>query len=197
MAEPTLAERWPRFRRRKVLIQPWYQVRVAVTILLFILAYSLLLGFLMFYPLQYEFAASASPEQQFWIARQVLELHKRFWPAVLVVATLVAVQSIFVTHRVVGPAYHVQRVMEGFAAGKYEMRAHLRRWDRLKELEMAVNALGETLVQRETDRRERAGRLRAAVADLKRGSGGTSAPPGVQQALVELERNLAEFPEQD
>lgn len=197
MAEPTLAERWPRFRRRKVLIQPWYQVRVAVTILLFILAYSLLLGFLMFYPLQYEFAASASPEQQFWIARQVLELHKRFWPAVLVVATLVAVQSIFVTHRVVGPAYHVQRVMEGFAAGKYEMRAHLRRWDRLKELEMAVNALGETLVQRETDRRERAGRLRAAVADLKRGSGGTSAPPGVQQALVELERILAEFPEQD
>jgi hypothetical protein len=179
------------------LIQPWYQVRVAVTILLFILAYSLLLGFLMFYPLQYEFAASASPEQQFWIARQVLELHKRFWPAVLVVATLVAVQSIFVTHRVVGPAYHVQRVMEGFAAGKYEMRAHLRRWDRLKELEMAVNALGETLVQRETDRRERAGRLRAAVADLKRGSGGTSAPPGVQQALVELERILAEFPEQD
>lgn len=197
MAEPTLAERWPRFRRRKVLIQPWYQVRVAVTILLFILAYSLLLGFLMFYPLQYEFAASASPEQQFWIARQVLELHKRFWPAVLVVATLVAVQSIFVTHRVVGPAYHVQRVLEGFANGKYEMRARLRRWDRLKELEMAVNALGETLVQRETDRRERAGRLRAAVADLKRGSGGTSAPPGVQQALVELERILAEFPEQD
>ncbi|MBI4734931.1 MAG: hypothetical protein HY766_02530 [candidate division NC10 bacterium] len=58
----------------------------------------------------------------------MLELHKRFWPAVLVVATLVAVQSIFVTHRVVGPAYHVQRILEGFAAGKYEMRAHLRRY---------------------------------------------------------------------
>lgn len=197
MAEPAVAERWPRFRRRKVLIQPWYQLRVAATILLFILGYSLLLGFLMFYPLQQEFAVSVNPEQQFWIARQVLELHKRFWPAVLVVATLVAVQSIFVTHRVVGPAYHIQRVMDGFAAGNYEMRVRLRRWDRLKELELAVNAVGEALVQREADHRERAGRLRAALADLKAGIGGSSVPPGVQQALAEIDRILADFPQPD
>lgn len=197
MAEPAVAERWPKLRRRKVLIQPWYQLRVAATILLFILGYSLLLGLLMFYPLQQEFAASANPEQQFWIARQVLELHKRFWPAVLVVATLVAVQSIFVTHRVVGPAYHVQRILEGFAAGKYEMRARLRRWDRLKELEMAVNALGDALVQREAAQREDAGRLRAALADLKAGIGGAAMPAGVQQKLTEMDRILAEFSEQD
>ena len=102
MADPAVAERWPRFRRRKVLIQPWYQLRMAAIILLSIFAYSLLLGFLMFYPLYNEFAASANPDQQFWIARQVLELHKRFWPAVLVFAVLVAAQSIFVTLRVVG-----------------------------------------------------------------------------------------------
>ncbi|MBI4841309.1 MAG: hypothetical protein HY803_09605 [candidate division NC10 bacterium] len=195
MAEPAVAERWPKFRRRKVLIQPWYQLRVAATILLFILGYSLLLGFLMFYPLQQEFATSANPEQQFWIARHVLELHKRFWPAVLVVATLVAVQSIFVTHRVVGPAYHVQRILEGFAAGKYEMRARLRRWDRLKELEMAVNAAGDALVQRETAQREGTGRLRAALAELKAGIGGTSVPTEVQQTLVKMEGILAELPE--
>lgn len=197
MAEPAVAERWPKFRRRKVLIQPWYQLRVAATILLFILGYSLLLGLLMFYPLQQEFAASANPEQQFWIARQVLELHKRFWPAVLVVATLVAVQSIFVTHRVVGPAYHVQRVLDGFAAGNYRMRARLRRWDRLKELEMAVNALGDALVQREAAQREDTGRLRAALADLKAGIGGAAMPAGVQQKLTEMDRILAEFSEQD
>ncbi|MBI2002131.1 MAG: hypothetical protein HYT85_13965 [candidate division NC10 bacterium] len=195
MAEPAVAERWPKFRRRKVLIQPWYQLRVAATILLFILGYSLLLGFLMFYPLQQEFAATANPEQQFWIARQVLELHKRFWPAVLVVATLVAVQSIFVTHRVVGPAYHVQRVLDGFAAGNCGMRVRLRRWDRLKELEMAVNALGDALVQREASQREDTGRLRAAMADLKAGIGGTSVPTEVQQALIKMEGILAELPE--
>ncbi len=195
MAEPAVAERWPKFRRRKVLIQPWYQLRIAVTVLLFIVGYSLLLGFLMFYPLQQEFAATANPDQQFWIARQVLELHKRFWPAVLVVAVLVAAQSIFVTHRVVGPAYHIQRVMDGFAAGNYGMRARLRRWDRLKELEMAANAVGDALVQRETVRRELTGRLRATLADLKAGIGGTSVPTEVQQALVKMEGILAELPE--
>lgn len=194
MAELAEANKWPKFRRRKVLIQPWYQLRVAVTILLFILGYSLLLGFLMFYPLQQEFAVSANPEQQFWIARQVLELHKRFWPAVLVVAVLVAAQSIFVTHRVVGPAYHIQRVMDGFAAGNYGMRVRLRRWDRLKELETTVNALGEDLDLRETAQRESAGRLRAALADLKVRIEETGVPPGVRQALVEIERIVADLP---
>ncbi|MEK6718804.1 MAG: hypothetical protein AABZ16_15075, partial [candidate division NC10 bacterium] len=175
-------------------IQPWYQLRIAVTVLLFIVGYSLLLGFLMFYPLQHEFAATANPDQQFWIARQVLELHKRFWPAVLVVAVLVAAQSIFVTHRVVGPAYHIQRVMEGFAAGNYGMRVRLRRWDRLKELETTVNALGEDLDLRETAQRESAGRLRAALADLKVRIEETGVPPGVRQALVEIERIVADLP---
>jgi HAMP domain-containing protein len=195
MAEPAVAERLPRFRRRKVLIQPWYQLRIAVTVLLFIVGYSLLLGFLMFYPLQQEFAATANPDQQFWIARQVLELHKRFWPAVLVVAVLVAAQSIFVTHRVVGPAYHIQRVMDGFAAGNYGMRVRLRRWDRLKELETTVNAVGEALVHREAAQREGTGRLQVALADLKAGIQGSSVPPGVQQALVKMEGILAKFPE--
>jgi hypothetical protein len=197
MAEAAIAENRPEYRRRKILLRPGYQLRVAATILVFIVGYSLLLGFLIFYPLQQEFAIAANPDTQFWIARQVLELHKRFWPSVLVVGILVAVQSVFVTHRIVGPAYHIQRIMEGFTGGKYDMRAHLRRGDRLKELETAVNTLGDALHQRETARHERVAHLREAAAALQSEASGVTLPPRVQEKLGELGRIVANLSEKD
>lgn len=195
MAEAGNAEGRPKFRRRKVLLRPGYQLRIAVTILCFIVGYSLLLGFLIFYPLYQEFTAMANPEMQLWIAREVIDLHKRFWPSVLVVAVLVAAQSIFVTHRVVGPAYHIQRVVEGLAAAKYEMRARLRRWDRLKELGVAVNALGDALQRRESARREQVQRLRAGVAALQAGASEFALPPAIQRVVGEIGRITADLSE--
>jgi HAMP domain-containing protein len=187
MAESAIPKSRPRFRRRKILIRPGYQLQVAATVLLFIIGYSLLLGILIFYPLQQEFAASATQEQQFWIAHQVLELHKRFWPSVMVVGILVAIQSIFVTHRVVGPAYHLQRILGNLTAGRYEARVHLRRRDRLRELETAVNALGENLLKREQVAREQGVRLQAAVRDLRTALPAVALPGPVEQALNQLD----------
>ena len=192
MTETAVPKGKPTYRRRKILIQPGYQLRVAAIVLLCIVGYSLLLGLLLFYPLQQQFAASASPEQQFWIARQVLELHVRFWPSVLVVAVLVAIQSLFVTHRIVGPAYHLRRVMEKLAAGKVEARAHLRRWDRLKDLEGALNALGESLQRKEQARAERAKRLEVSLTGLQKAVEGPQIPPAVRQAVGEIEQSFKE-----
>lgn len=193
MAETSVTKDRPKFRRRRILIRPGYQFQVAATILLFIVGYSLLLGILIFYPLQQEFAASVSLEQQFRVAHQVLDLHRRFWPSVMVVGILVAIQSIFVTHRVVGPAYHVQRVLEGLTAGRYEMRVHLRRGDRLQELETATNALGEALLQREEASSAQMARLRAAIEDLRAALRAVILPARVVQALNQLEGLLVEL----
>lgn len=195
MAETAVTKKRPTFRRRKVLIRPGYQIQVAATILVFIIGYSILLGILIFYPLEQEFAAANSQDQQFLIARQMLDLHRRFWPSVLVVGIIVAVQSIFITHRVVGPAYHVQRILEALSAGRYEMRVHLRRGDRLRELETAVNALGEDLMRREQASGEHRARLRAAVKDLRAALPAAVLPASVEQALTSLESLLVGQPE--
>ena len=187
----TATQKWPRFRRRTVVLQPAYQIRVAITILMFVVAYSLLLGFLIFYPLFQQFNAMASPQEQIWIAREVIDLHRRFWPSVAAVGILVAFQSIFVTHRLVGPAFHIQRVLGEFAAGRYVTRVVLRRRDRLKELEAAVNALGEALLQREEAQRDREARLQATVAAVRAQSSGLILPPSLSEALDALERNAA------
>lgn len=195
MTETAVPKGEPIYHRRTILIQPGYQLRVAATVLLCIVGYSLLLGFLLFYPLQQQFAAAASPEQQLWIASQVLELHVRFWPSVLVVAVLVAIQSLFVTHRIVGPAYHLRRVMEKLAAGRVETRAHLRRWDRLKDLEGALNALGESLQRKERVRAERAKRLEVSFTGLQKAMEEVQIPPAVRQVVGEIEQNFKDSSE--
>ena len=184
----TSTQKWPRFRRRKIVLQPAYQIRVAVTILVCVVAYSLLLGFLIFYPLFEQFNAMASPEEQIWIAREVIDLHKRFWPSVAAVGILVALHSIFVTHRLVGPAFHIQRILGEFAAGRYATRLALRRRDRLKELEAAVNALGEAMLRREEAQRDREARLLAALAAVRAQSSGLTLPPSLSQAPHDLEQ---------
>ncbi|HTU01024.1 MAG TPA: hypothetical protein VMG58_04375 [Candidatus Sulfotelmatobacter sp.] len=191
MSEPSAGEPHPRNRRRTILIRPAYQLRVAATILLAIATYSLLLGFLIFYPLHQEFAAAAGTERQIWVAHQVLELHHRFWPSLLLVAVLVAVQSLFVTHRIMGPAYNIEQVLKALAGAKWESRVRLRRADRLKELAAAVNVLGEALEDRERIRQERDSQLRRAVRDLRRELQEFGQPVDRMKAVAELERLTA------
>jgi len=191
MGEQAAAAGPVRYRRRKILVEPGYQLRVALVILLSILLYSGLLGFLLFYPLMVEFEAAPDSQAQFWIARQVLELHQRFWPSMLAVALLASLQSLFVTHRVVGPAFHLRRVIRELADGKVEARAHLRRWDRLKDVEAALNGLAERLQRQETERAGRDAAIAAGVAALVQAKGtGDSAAAG--RALEELSRLAAE-----
>jgi len=108
-----------------------------------------------------------------------------------VVGILVAFQSIFVTHRLVGPAFHIQRILGEFAAGRYATRVVLRRRDRLKELEAAVNALGEVLFQREEAQRDREARLQASVAAVRAHVSGLTLSPSLSEALGALEQNMA------
>jgi HAMP domain-containing protein len=159
-----------------------------------VLLYSALFGFLIFYPLQQQLAAAVEPEQQGAIARLVLDLHARVWPCVGAIALLIALQSLFVTHRVVGPAFHLQRVLQQLAAGDLAARAHLRRWDRLKELEAAVNRLGEALAAREARRADAAARGATALTEL-RASLTEPVSPAARRALAALDKALSDAAE--
>jgi signal transduction histidine kinase len=190
MAEVAPTNQAPKFRRRKILVQPGYQLRVAATVLLCIIGYSLLLGFLIFYPLQQEFDAAINSEPHFWIARQVLDLHMRFWPSILVVAVLVSIQSIYVTHRIVGPAYHIRRVLTDLGGGQLTRRVRLRRWDRLKEIEQAANGLAEGLEREAKGRAALREEARSALAEMRAAVESAGSPGAVRGALERLERLL-------
>jgi HAMP domain-containing protein len=60
---------------------------------------------------------------------------------VLIIVLVVAVWTLYITHRVSGPTYHLHRVIEEIRAGKSDQRVQLRRSDELQELARSFNAL--------------------------------------------------------
>lgn len=156
-----------RFRRRRLLIDRRVQLRHAVVAGGSLLGYSVLLGFLIFFPLQRSLLDSASPEQQVFIADQILELHQRVWPAVMAVAVLIGFQSVIMTHRMLGPAYRVKIALNALRAGQLSHRVVLRRHDQLKDLAEAFNQLAVELQRVEAGRAEREASLLARITVLE------------------------------
>jgi hypothetical protein len=75
------------------------------------------------------------------------------------------------------------------------MRVRLRRGDRLRELETALNAPGEDLLKREQASSESRARLRAVAGDLRAALPAVVLPAPVEQALNDLDGLLADQPE--
>ncbi|MFZ3073101.1 MAG: HAMP domain-containing protein [Thermodesulfobacteriota bacterium] len=130
------------FRRRNKVINPGYQLKVAFTVAISLLVYSFILGVVIFYPL---FTQLSSQEGNAAIAAEILALHKRLWPAVLVISILVFIQTIFASHRVAGPVYRLEKALEELARGNYKERVRLRKGDEFVEIEQLVNTLAESL----------------------------------------------------
>lgn len=134
-----------RFRRRKFLIKPSFQIKYAIYIASFLLIYTILLGFLIFYPLQKALEASVSLEERAAISREILVVHKRLWPGFFAVILLVGLHSIFTTHRIAGPLFRVEATLRKIIQGDFSQRIKLRRHDEFLEFEELINRLAEML----------------------------------------------------
>lgn len=61
---------------------------------------------------------------------------------------VVAVWTLFITHRVAGPIYHLEKVIEQIRAGNEDQRLNLRRKDEFQEMARAFNQLVDELQQK-------------------------------------------------
>lgn len=133
-----------RCTRRTIIIKP-YQVKLAATLFVYITIISVILGFVIFYPLYNELDAAKTLEEQSRISGTVLYLHKRVWLGLFIVAVISSVHAIFSSHRVVGPVYRFERMVEDLLAGNYGKRIKIRKKDEFKEMEILLNRLAEDL----------------------------------------------------
>lgn len=172
---------YPAFRRRRFLIDPHYQVPLAIETALFCIFYSFALGFIVFHPLQVELDATREAGRQVGVSLQILALNRQVWPAVLLIALLVGLQSIFVSHRVAGPIHRLKEALRVLARGQIPVPIHLRKGDQFTELGDLVNSLAGEVARRRSA-------LLAEVTRLERslGEGAGTAPPEVQHALTRI-----------
>jgi len=179
------------FRRRNLLIHPTYQLASALTAIVYILAYSMLLGFLIFLPLEWEFSAAVDFPEQLELAQQILRLHGRVWPSILIIALLVGIHAVLGAHRTAGPLFRLQETLRAYARGEFGLRMRLRRADRFRELETCVNELGASLEERRTRleaRREHAAKGTETLRRYLHGRGGSD--PQAESLLAQVRDEL-------
>ncbi|OGP12660.1 MAG: hypothetical protein A2052_07810 [Deltaproteobacteria bacterium GWA2_54_12] len=138
------------FTRKKIMIRPAYQMRLAVRFSVSIILYSFILGLVIFYPLYQDLNAAATIEEQTLISSVVLYLHKSFWPGFILVALLAGLQAIVSSHRLVGPMYRFEKMVQELISGNYSLRIKIRKRDEFKEMEGFLNRLAGTLEEAKT-----------------------------------------------
>jgi hypothetical protein len=76
-------------------------------------------------------------------ASQILYLHLRFWPALALAILLVALDSIRISHRIAGPLYRFDQVLDRVRQGRVPEPIRLRRDDLLQDDCRRINVVLE------------------------------------------------------
>ncbi len=134
--------------RRKYIVDSTRQYKVLAAIVIYIFVAVLLTGLLMFIPSILGLSNKVGQEQ-YAAAKEVLVLHKRFWPSILVVVILLGGYSILLFHRLFGPLYRLDLALKQLAVGDFSSNFKLRKKDFLKKegetMDETVHALREKI----------------------------------------------------
>jgi len=148
-----------------------------MTLFMYICLYSLLLGFIIFYPLYHEMNLATDAYTQLKISTIVLYLHKRVWVGLFLVAVLASLHAIVSSYRLVGPVYRFEKTLEELLRGNYGLRIRIRKGDEFKEMEALLNRLAGKLEQSRARSEHSAAdmktRLETAAAMLEAGHDGS------------------------
>ncbi|MCI0410047.1 MAG: methyl-accepting chemotaxis protein [Acidobacteria bacterium] len=156
------------YRRRRILVDN-LQYRLLALNLIYFFTILLIFAGALFVPLIIQLESrtlSFAAKQE--VASQFLFLDARVWPAILIVFVLLAIHSVFASHRIAGPLYRFRRVFEAVAEGNLTARAIIRKNDYLVTDADTINAMIATLNTRITRIEQQHGKVRALFAELKR-----------------------------
>ena len=118
------------YKRRQILIDR-FQYQLLLINFLYFFAILLIFSAALFVPLIIQLKSSTPLSEQEAVAIQFLSLHARVWPALLIPFLLLAIHSIFVSHRIAGPLMRFRNTFKAVAAGDLSMRVTIRKHDYL------------------------------------------------------------------
>lgn len=130
--------------RRQYIVDANSQYRVLAVIVIYIVVAVFLTGLLMFMP-SFIGLVGKIDQQQFEPAKELLILHKRFWPSFLIVVVVLSVHSVFIFHRIFGPLFRFKATMKQIAVGDLSFNFRIRKKDFLKDEERVMNKMINSL----------------------------------------------------
>lgn len=148
MAENTLA---PRFKRRQYIVARRFQLKYTGIILLLMFITAGFCSYAIYYTSMILFGeklASVYPQGQ--LVSIVKTVNMRILISMLVISPLVGCLGIYLSHKIAGPIYRIERFLAGMVKGDFSSRITLRKGDEMVSLADAINRLTGSLAQKVT-----------------------------------------------
>jgi len=118
------------------------------------------------------------------LIKEILSAH---WIFVVTGGLLVALASMFLTHRFAGPLYRLEKSLEEMLRGNFNFEIRLRTHDEAKELAQMVNELNNSLSLRLREIRDLAEETGSHISKAQV-SAGREAPPELAEAAASNRR---------
>lgn len=138
------SERKRPWTRRQLIVDPPFQYRMLLPIIVFTIVQVVLLVMMMFYPLYH--SAEREPNQlvQAGLFNQILDVHVCLWSVLGFTSLFAGAYTLFRSNRVAGPIYKLRQGLVQLASGEYP-RIKFRDKDELREFEPVTDLLSQRL----------------------------------------------------
>jgi len=127
------------FRRRHFLINKKIQLKYVFLTILLLVSYTIILLASIFAPYVITIFSDIPVSQKAAAAEVILILHSNIWPWVGALIALCGIYSIFITHKMAGPIFVLNRMASEVNNGNLTTRARLRKGDDLVEVADSFN----------------------------------------------------------
>jgi hypothetical protein len=132
-------------RRKQFIINREIQIGITARFVFIFILFIVISTGVVFFPSALRLISGSTVEELSGPAHEFLILHKRIWPMVLLVISGTVVYSIFLTHRLAGPVYRLNKELKNMIEGNYPEKIILREKDFFKETASLLETLSNNL----------------------------------------------------
>lgn len=135
-------------RQRFRLVDKQYQFGLAWRMLGAFLLFFIIGIILVFAPSVFRLLTGATLTELEPASQEFLILHDRIWPAVLFVLVGMFLYTLWFSHRIAGPIYRINSVLQTMMKGEYPKRVALRKGDHFHSTVDLLEALSRQLAEK-------------------------------------------------
>ena len=135
-------------RQRFRLVDKQYQFGLAWRMLGAFLLFFIIGIILVFAPSVFRLLTGATLTELEPASQEFLILHHRIWPAVLFVLVGMFLYTLWFSHRIAGPIYRINSVLQTMMKGEYPKRVALRKGDHFHSTVELLEALSRQLAEK-------------------------------------------------
>jgi methyl-accepting chemotaxis protein len=185
----------PKFKRKHYFIAPKFQLKYVGIILLLMFLTASLCSYVVYYTTLTsigEKLANVYPQGR--LVALINSVNFRILISMLLISPLVAVIGIFLSHKIAGPIYRMEKYLQAVSLGDFSSKLILRQGDELITLAESINSLVGSLKTTVVGQKDRLNKISEETENLKKllESGHTGADV-IKENIIRLDSEIRQL----